>query len=168
VLGLFKKTNEQLAVAELKRLRVRIKEAGGPEQLCYRYWKFVESNELHRKLGVAPADEAPIPAMMATLSALDLLNSWKSTPDTVGENIKELMELLAQRVYVASLLSLSNEQLATLYKEVGGESATGTAAREATEARLQAEVASRKSHALASWSKWKAEGFNVLEAIRKA
>lgn len=166
--GLFKKTNEQLAVAELKRLRVQINKAGGPEVLCWRYWKFVESNELHQKLGAAPADDAPVPALMATLSALDLLNSWKSTPDSVGEDVKELMELLAQRVYISSVVSLSNEQLVSLFREVGGEGATDSDAREAAEALLLAEIRQRNADALASWTKWKAEGFNVLEAIRKA
>lgn len=170
MLSFFKRTPEQLAVAELKRIRNAVLKAGGPERVCYAYWKFLEGNALFKELGVATVDGAPFPKMMAVMSALDLLNSWKKTSDK-DPNIKELMELLARRVYVAALLSLDHEGLAALHAQAGGvpgEITTDSEAAIQIETRLRAEVEARKSTAEAAWLRWKNAEFDVFEAIRSA
>lgn len=169
-----KKTPEQLAVRELKRFRKRILKEGGPEKICYVYWKFLESHTLFKELGIAAEEDAPCPKMMAILSSLDLLNSWKKTADeapNIDPNIKEIMALLSKRVYVAGLLTFNHAELASLHQKAGGVPGQITADSDAAveiETALRAEVERRRIEAEAAWLRWKETDFDVFDAIRSA
>lgn len=170
MLNIFKKKNvEQFAVRETKRLRKMIIKEGGPEKVCYTYWKFLENHDLFKECGIAAEEDAPYPKMMAILSSLDLLNSWKETPD--DHPAKELIELLSKRVYVSSLLTFDPEELARLHTGAGGVPGQITVNPEAVAERgdaLLEEVEKRRREAEAAWLKWKETDFDIFDAIRNA
>lgn len=159
----FKKTIEEQAITELKRLTSMMKEAGGAEKICLQYWHYLKNNDLYKQTGIAAADDAPMPPMLATLSALSLLNSWKSTPDSAGKDIKDLMLSLSERVYVASVTSLSAEDLKHLYAESTDEIEDP----EQAEIRLRTEIYRRKSIATEAWSSWKSNDSKTLDFLTK-
>jgi len=171
VFRIFKrKTPEELAVRELKRLRKRIVKEGGPEKVCYLFWKFLENDELYKDIGIVSEQDAPFPRMMAIFSALDLLNSWKKTSDD-NPDIKEVMELLSKRVYIAGLLTFNHEEMLNLYEEVGGIPGLSTTDPDAAEiagSTLQAKVKAKTKKAEDAWLRWREADFDVFEAIRKA
>jgi len=165
-----KKTPEELAVRELKRLRKMILKEGGPEKICYVYWKFLENHTLFRDLHIAAEEDAPCPKMMAILSSLDLLNSWKTTSDD-DPNVKDLMELLSKRVYVAGFLTFNHDELLSLHGEAGGvlwKITENPNAAVEVEAALRAEIERRRTKAEAAWLRWKESDFDVFDAIRIA
>jgi hypothetical protein len=112
------KTLEQQAVKELKKLRKDIMKAGGPEKVCYLFWKHLENNSFYHDAGVVSEEESPYSKFIVILASLDLLNSWKKTPND-DPSIKELMELLSKQAYVAGLLTLNHSELTDLYEKIG-------------------------------------------------
>lgn len=104
------------------------------------------------------------------LAALDLLNSWKQEVDEDPE-IRDLMELLSRRVYVAAMLMLNQEEMAQLHEEVGGTPGAITIdpiERETAEAMLKSEIGRRARGAEEAWLVWRDSDFDAFEAIKNA
>jgi hypothetical protein len=165
-----KKTSEEIAaVKELKRLRKILLENGGPAKICYEYFKFLENDWTFQNWGFVKEEDAPYPWMVAILSALDLLNSWK-IPSADDKQTKDLMVSLSRRVYVAALLSFDHEQLSKLHQDAGGVAGRiteddGEAAQIADS--LSNEISTKRDEAEAAWLNWKDNVFDVLTAIKQ-
>lgn len=159
----------QAAVRELKRIRQIIRKEGGAAKICYTYWKFLEESNLFTTLGISFQENAPYPRSVAIVSSLDLLNSWKLTPE--GTEGKELLEALSKTVYVSAMLSLTVEDGERLFAEAtGGRFTVELDSERLSEADLavKTEIARRREEAEAAWASWCSSGFDILDAIRRA
>lgn len=162
------KTPEDLARSKMKRLRKSILKEGGPARVCYRYWKFLENHELYQELGIVVEEEAPYPKSEAILSALDLLNSWKTMSDD-DPTIKELSEKLSRVVYVGALLSSDIEERSKLLSDAGGVPGRITVdiadVSEIGET-VRTQIADKTIELEAAWLRWKETDFDVFDAIK--
>lgn len=169
--GIFKKrTPEELAIREMKRLRKKIIKEGGPEKVCFLYWKFLEDNEFYNATGVAAEEETPYSKLMAIYSSLDLLNSWKNTSDE-DPQIKSIMELLSKRVYIAGHLTFNNQELLEFYESVEGKPGQfhmDPEQADEAESIFREAVKGKRERAEKAWSKWRGTEFDVFEAICNA
>jgi hypothetical protein len=166
------------AVKEMKKIRKAIRKSGGAERVCYDYWKFIEKDEIFQDLGVVIEENAPYKKMVATVSALDMLNSWKNMPDFDEKiddykSIKSIAELMPEKVYIASLNSASSEELGELYENVvGGKLGRITNTDEENDKKvleLREIFLEKNKEVKIAWDKWKeAEAYDVLDAIRMA
>jgi len=157
------------AVREFKKIRKYIKKNGGAEKICYDYWTAFRDDEFHKEVGLVLEDSVPYEKFAVTISALDLLDSWKKEGDN-DPAIKEVMRLLSLRVYVASLTSINSEELDELHQslvDVVGDTDDEKDKIERMDLELKEIVRERKSEAEKAWTRWKdAETFDILEAIR--
>lgn len=174
-------SEEQLrkqAVKEMKKIRKTIKKSGGAERVCLDYWSFIQKDETFQNFGVVIEETSPHQKMVAIVSALDLLNSWKNTPDFDEKiddmkSIKTIMELMPEKVYIASLNSTSREELSEQYENiVGGQLGRITNTDEENDKKvleLREIFFEKNKEAKIAWDKWKeGEAYDILDAIRMA
>ena len=153
---------------ELKRIRKFILKSGGSEKICYDYWKFLENHKLYQDWRIVAEEDAPHSKLVAILSALDLLNSWKKTTD-VDKTIKDIMELLSKRVYISAHLSFNHEELAELYRESGGiigQITLDPSKAPLIEVDIRKKIVEKITKAESGWLHWKENGFDLFEAIQ--
>ena len=159
------------AQQELKRLRKLIVESGGSERICYEYWKFLENHKWFQDWGIVLENDAPYSKLIAMLSALNLLESWKKTTDKDDKKIRDLLELLSKRVYVSACLSFDVEEVNALHRNAGGVVGQITVEPDKAteiEKNLRNAIEEKRAAAESAWLYFRENGFDVFEAIKNA
>jgi len=170
-LGVSAQELRRTAQKEFKRLRKFILKSGGSEKVCYEYWKFLENHRWFQDWGIVLENEAPYSKLVVMLSALDLLESWKKTTDKDEKTIRDLMELLSMRVYIAASLSFELEEIEELHRRAGGVPGEITLEpHKSTEIanNMRDVIGEKRALAESRWSYFRDNGFDVFEAIKNA
>lgn len=128
----FKKSVEQQAAKELKKVRKKIKkEKNGAVGVCLKFSQYILDNEpkISENVFIREKD-SPYPKLMVQLSSIDLLNSWKKEStsselrkdlstenDQDGDAIFDLMLNSSKICYINSNLILNDTEIETLSQE---------------------------------------------------
>ena len=192
VFGLFKKSVEQQAVKELKKIRKQIlKEKDGTVGVCMKFSTFItERKKIDSSTNYIREEDSPYPKLMIVLASLDLLNAWKkeSSSGKASEAIYELMFVMSRACYIKSFAILDHEERKKIAQEalmeklspnsVMGEmeqiiknpdyKVEDESPETVVEEKLELHADANVLVANEAWEKWVNTDFDAFEAIKSA
>lgn len=134
--------DDDIALA-LAAARKEMQEKGGPGAVGTTFVRYLQEDDFHRETGLVREDLAPFSRPVLMMTALALLDAWKTAPEDATD--RDLVAALSKRVYVGAALLVSAEEVKKLvarHVSSGGQP---------DEAAMRAAISERANMAAQAW-----------------